>query len=80
MKELESAQPLEAFEVEQPSTKPMQEEKHISQKFIVGMTLIVVASIFTGMGLMSVLEWMGFTGVVGGAYFGVNLYQKKMLS
>ncbi len=58
----------------------MQEGKHISQKFIVGMTLILVASIFTGMEIMSIEAWMAFTGVVGGAYFGVNVYQKKMLS
>ncbi len=50
-----------------------------SRKFIVAMTLILISSIFTGMGMMSILEWMGFTGAVGAAYLGVNIYQKKTL-
>lgn len=54
-------------------------ERFGGRKFIVGMTLIVVASIFTGMGMMTIIEWMGFTGVVGASYFGVNFAQKKML-
>lgn len=62
-----------------PAYKEVEDKKY-SQKFIVGMTLILVASIFTGMGLMTVAEWMLFTGTVGAAYFGVNLAQKKMLS
>lgn len=48
-----------------------------STKFIVGMTLILVSSLFTGIGIMSIDTWMMFTGAVGAAYLGVNIYQKN---
>lgn len=50
-----------------------------SRKFIVAMTLILISSIFTGLGMMDVDTWMFFTGAVGAAYLGVNIYQKKTL-
>lgn len=49
-----------------------------SRKFIVSMTLILIASIFTALGQMDVDTWMFFTGSVAAAYLGVNLYQKRM--
>lgn len=49
-----------------------------SRKFIVSMTLILIASIFTALGQMDVDTWMFFTGGVAAAYLGVNLYQKRM--
>lgn len=49
-----------------------------SRKFIVSMTLILVASVFTALDRMDVDTWMFFTGGVAAAYLGVNLYQKKM--
>jgi len=50
-----------------------------SRKFIVSMSLIIISSIFTGLGMMDVDTWMFFTGAVGAAYLGVNIYQKKTL-
>lgn len=50
-----------------------------SRKFIVAMALILISSIFTGLGMMDVNTWMFFTGAVGAAYLGVNIYQKKTL-
>lgn len=50
-----------------------------SRKFIVAITLILISSIFTGLGMMDVDTWMFFTGAVGAAYLGVNIYQKKTL-
>lgn len=49
-----------------------------SRKFIVSMTLILIASVFTAIGQMDVDTWMFFTGGVAAAYLGVNLYQKRM--
>lgn len=49
-----------------------------SRKFIVSMTLILIASVFTAIGQMDVETWMFFTGGVAAAYLGVNLYQKRM--
>ena len=49
-----------------------------SRKFIVSMTLILIASVFTALGQMDVDTWMFFTGSVAAAYLGVNLYQKRM--
>lgn len=50
-----------------------------SRKFIVAMTLIIISSIFTGLAMMDVDTWMFFTGAVGAAYLGVNVYQKRAL-
>lgn len=49
------------------------------RKFIVGMTLILIASLFTGMSMMTVEQWLWFTSGVGVTYFGVNFIQKKMI-
>jgi hypothetical protein len=48
-----------------------------SRKFIISMYLITVSSTFTGLGMMDVDTWMMFTGAVGAAYLGVNIYQKN---
>lgn len=59
---------------------PVSEDSNLkSRKFIVSMALIIISSIFTGLGMMDVDTWMFFTGVVGAAYLGVNIYQKKTL-
>lgn len=63
---------------------PQEEEKDGlgafgGRKFIIGMTLILVSSIFTGIGIMTVDQWLMFTGVVGASYFGINFIQKKAL-
>lgn len=63
---------------------PISEEKDSldrfgGRKFIVGVLLITVASIFTWMGIMTVDQWLWFTSGVGVAYFGVNFIQKKAL-
>lgn len=54
-------------------------ERFGGRKFIIGMTLILVASIFTGIGIMTIDQWLMFTGVVGASYFGINFIQKKAL-
>ena len=50
-----------------------------SRKFVISITLILISSIFTGLGMMDVDTWMFFTGAVGAAYLGVNVYQKRAL-
>lgn len=60
--------------------EPISEDNNLkSRKFIVSMYLITVSSLFTALGMMDVDTWMYFTGVVGGTYLGVNIYQKKAL-
>lgn len=80
MKELESARALESEEVE---SVPVEEKDGLARfggrKFIVGVLLIVVSSIFTGIGIMGIEQWLWFTGGVGVAYFGVNFVQKKII-
>ena len=57
---------------------PVSEDGNIkSRKFIVAMTLILISSVYTGLGMMDVDTWMVFTGAVGAAYLGVNIYQKN---
>ena len=57
---------------------PVSEDGKIkSRKFIVAMTLILISSVYTGLGMMDVDTWMMFTGAVGAAYLGVNIYQKN---
>lgn len=77
MQEIESARALEAQKVEYPPEEVTKESGW--RKFSVAMVLILTASIFTGMRLMSVDMWMLFVGTVGGAYLGVNVYQKIKL-
>ena len=77
---IELQEPLDLGTVE----VPVQEEKDGlerfgGRKFIIGMTLILVASIFTGIGTMTIDQWLMFTGVVGASYFGINFIQKKTL-
>lgn len=58
---------------------PINEDGNLkSRKFVVSMTLILIASVFTALGQMDVDTWMFFTGGVAAAYLGVNLYQKRM--
>lgn len=57
---------------------PVSEDGNLkSRKFIISMYLITVSSAFTGFGMMDVDTWMMFTGAVGAAYLGVNIYQKN---
>ena len=59
---------------------PTQDDGNLkSRKFIVSMSLIIISSIFTGLGMMDIDTWMFFTGGVGAAYLGINIYQKKTL-
>jgi hypothetical protein len=59
---------------------PVSEDGNLqSRKFVISMTLILISSLFTGLGMMDVDTWMMFTGAVGAAYLGVNIYQKKTL-
>ena len=48
-----------------------------SRKFIVSMTLIILASVFTGIDKLDIDMWMVFVSGVGAAYLGVNVYQKS---
>ena len=50
-----------------------------SKKFIVTMTLLIVASIFTGMGIMTIDQWLWFCGAIGAGYGILNVGQKKLL-
>lgn len=62
----------------EPAQAPISEDGNLkSRKFIISMYLITVSSIFTGFGMMDVDTWMMFTGAVGAAYLGVNIYQKN---
>lgn len=49
------------------------------RKFIISIVLIIISSIFTGMLLMTIDQWLWFTGAIAGSYFGINFTQKKML-
>lgn len=50
-----------------------------SRKFIITMMLVIISSVFTGIGLMSIDMWMYFNGALTASYIGANLYQKKTL-
>jgi hypothetical protein len=54
-------------------------ERFGGRKWLMGMFIILIASIFTGMLLMSIEQWLMVAGAVGGSYYGVNFMQKKML-
>lgn len=59
---------------------PVSEDGNLkSRKFIITMTLVIISSIFTGIGLMSIDMWMYFNGALTASYIGANLYQKKTL-
>ena len=83
---MDSATPPYASEIEpgreiylEPVQAPISEDRNLkSRKFIVSMTLLIIASIFTALGMMDINTWIVFTGGVGATYLGVNLYQKTM--
>lgn len=84
---MDSATPPYASEIEpgreiylEPVQAPVSEDGNLkSRKFVISMTLILISSIFTGLAMMDVDTWMFFTGAVGAAYLGVNVYQKRTL-
>lgn len=81
MKELESAQALEASEVE---TVPQEEKDPLNEvggrKFLLTVLGIVIFGIFTALGQMDVETYMYLFGALTAGYFGINVAQKKMLN
>ncbi len=82
---MDSAKPPYASEIE-PGREidlelvqvPVSEDGNLkSRKFIITMTLVIISSVFTGIGLMSIDMWMYFNGALTASYIGVNLYQKN---
>lgn len=63
----------------EPVQTPISEDWNLkSRKFIITMTLVIISSVFTGIGLMSIDMWMYFNGALTASYIGANLYQKTM--
>lgn len=50
-----------------------------SKKFIVTMLLLVVSSLFTGMGIMTIDQWLWFCSAIAAGYGILNVGQKKLL-
>ena len=50
-----------------------------SKKFIVTMLLLVVSSLFTGMGIMTIDQWLWFNSALAAGYGILNVGQKKLL-
>lgn len=92
MKEVESAQPLSSDVVEGTYLpqgdvylgevkidQPNDDSGLKSKKFIVTMLLLVVSSLFTGMGIMTIDQWLWFDGAIAAGYGILNVGQKKLL-
>lgn len=50
-----------------------------SKKWIFSMFLSLVSSVFTGMGIMSIDQWLWFNGALAAGYGILNVGQKKLL-
>lgn len=49
------------------------------RKWLLCVLVEIIASLYTGMGIMSIDQWLMFTGAIVGAYGGINFLQKKVL-
>lgn len=77
--EIEPQGPFDLGEVHLTKEEPDGLYSLVSKKFVIAVLLILTSSIFTGIGIMTIDQWLWFNGAIATGYGVLNVGQKKML-